>query len=175
MLQDIEPSHLAPADFEGLADATWRLSKLDETIEARQKAFAGYAAEGNDPRAAFMAGRLAVEHFDRGEPAVAMGWLMKAQRHLSDQPESVEHSFLALIQANVARFRGDLDGSADLRRGRGTPARPGGRDGRTGPVLRRSALPVRGELRRAPRRGPGREVHRAAPRRSRGAAEIGRR
>jgi len=72
------------------------------------------ALEGNDPAAAFLAGRLAVEHFDRGEPAVAMGWLMKAQRHLGDQPESVEHGFLALVQANVARFQGDLDGSMAL-------------------------------------------------------------
>jgi len=114
MLRDIQPSLLAPRDLEGLADATWWLSKVDESIAARQKAYAGYAAEGNDPRAAFMAGRLAIEHFDRGEPAVAMGWLMKAQRHLSDQPESVEHGFLALVQANVARFQGDLDGSMAL-------------------------------------------------------------
>ena len=114
MLRDIEPSHLTPADFEGLADATWWLSKVGESIAARQRAYAGYAADGNDPRAAFMAGRLAVEHFDRGEPAVAMGWLMKAQRHLGDQPESVEHGFLALLQANVARFQGDLDGSMTL-------------------------------------------------------------
>jgi ATP/maltotriose-dependent transcriptional regulator MalT len=113
-LRDIEPSLLAPRDFEGLADATWWLSKFDETIAARQKAYAGYAAEGNDSRAAFMAGRLAVEHFDRGEAAVAMGWLMKAQRHLSDRPESVEHGFLALTKANVARFQGDLDGSMTL-------------------------------------------------------------
>ena len=114
MLRDIEPSLLAPRDLEGLADATWWLSKVDESIAARQRAYAGYAAEGNDPAAAFMAGRLAIEHFDRGEPAVAMGWLMKAQRHLSDQPESVEHGFLALVQANVARFQGDLDGSMAL-------------------------------------------------------------
>ena len=114
MLRDIEPSLLAPRDLEGLADATWWLSKVDESIAARQKAYAGYAAEANNPAAAFMAGRLAIEHFDRGEPAVAMGWLMKAQRHLSDQPESVEHGFLALVQANVARFQGDLDGSMAL-------------------------------------------------------------
>ena len=114
MLRDIEPSLLDPRDLEALADSTWWLSKVDESIAARQRAYAGYAAEGNVPRAAFMAGRLTVEHFDRGEPAVAMGWLMKAQRHLGDQPESVEHGFLALIQANVARFQGDLDGSMTL-------------------------------------------------------------
>jgi hypothetical protein len=101
MLRDIEPSDLAPADLEGLADATWWLSKVDESIAARQKAYAGYAAEGNDPRAGFMAGRLAVEHFDRGDPAVAMGWLMKAQRHLSDRPESVEHGFLSWIDLPI--------------------------------------------------------------------------
>jgi ATP/maltotriose-dependent transcriptional regulator MalT len=107
----VERSLLAPRDLEGLADAAWWLSKRDESIAARQKAYAGYAAEGDDPAAASMAGRLMVEHFDRGEPAVAMGWLMKAQRHLGEHPEMVGHGFLALLEATVARFRGELDGS----------------------------------------------------------------
>jgi len=107
----LDPSHLTPQDHEGFADAAWWLSKTDESIAARQRAHSGYAAAGEDPLAAFMAVRLSIEHFDRGEPSVAMGWLMRAQRHLDEQPECVQHGFLALIEANVARFQGELDGA----------------------------------------------------------------
>jgi hypothetical protein len=61
-----------------------------------------------------MAGRLCVDHFTRQEPAVAGGWLMRAQRHLREQPECVEHGFLAMLEANVARFTGDPERALGL-------------------------------------------------------------
>jgi DNA-binding CsgD family transcriptional regulator len=61
-----------------------------------------------------MAGRLAVEHFMRGEPAVGAGWLMRAHRHLDGRPDSIEHGFLAVVEATVARFGGDLDQASEL-------------------------------------------------------------
>jgi len=63
-----------------------------------------------------MGARLCVEHFTRREPAVAGGWLMRAQRHLREQPECAEHGFLAMVEANVARFTGDPDRSIALAR-----------------------------------------------------------
>lgn len=63
-----------------------------------------------------MAARLCVEHFTRREPAVAGGWLMRAQRHLREQPECAEQGFLAMVEANVARFTGDPDRSIALAR-----------------------------------------------------------
>jgi ATP/maltotriose-dependent transcriptional regulator MalT len=63
-----------------------------------------------------MAGRLCVEHFTRREPTVAGGWLMRAQRHLRQEPECVEHGFLAMIEANVARFTGDPERALGLAR-----------------------------------------------------------
>jgi ATP/maltotriose-dependent transcriptional regulator MalT len=63
-----------------------------------------------------MAARLCVEHFTRREPAVAGGWLMRAQRHLREQPECAEHAFLAMVEANVARFTGDPERSIALAR-----------------------------------------------------------
>jgi tetratricopeptide (TPR) repeat protein len=105
----LDPSRLTPQDLEGLADAAWWLSRVDESIAARQRAYSGYAAGGEDPRASGCAARLCVEHFLRGEPAVAAGWLMRAQRHLREQPDSVQHGWLAVCEATVARFRGELD------------------------------------------------------------------
>ncbi len=58
-----DPSRLTPQDLESLANAAWWLSRTDESIAARQKAYAGYAAAGEDRPAAFAAGLLSMEHF----------------------------------------------------------------------------------------------------------------
>jgi len=111
LLRAIDASDLTASDLEGLADAAWWVSRRDESIAARQKAYAAYAVASNDPKAAFMAVRLCVEHFQRREPAVGGGWLMRAQRHLREQPECAEHGFLAIIESTIARFTGDLERS----------------------------------------------------------------
>jgi ATP/maltotriose-dependent transcriptional regulator MalT len=109
-----DPADLTPPDLAGLADAAWWLSLIEESLAARQRAYAGYAEAGGDARAAYMAGRLGVEHFMRGEPAVGAGWLMRAHRHLEGLQECVEHGFLAVVEATVARFRGALDEASEL-------------------------------------------------------------
>jgi DNA-binding CsgD family transcriptional regulator len=113
-LAAFDPSDLAPRDLEALADAAWWMSKNDESIAARQTAYARYSDAGEEARAASMAGRLGVEHLMRGEPAVGAGWLMRAHRHLEGLQECVEHGFLAVIEATVARFRGALDDASEL-------------------------------------------------------------
>ena len=113
-LRALDPSRLTPQDLEGFADAAWWLSRIDESIAARQRAYSGYVAAGEDPRAAGCAARLCVEHFLRGEPAVAAGWLMRAQRHLRERPDGVQHGWLAVCEATVARFRGEVDEAMSL-------------------------------------------------------------
>jgi ATP/maltotriose-dependent transcriptional regulator MalT len=128
-LRACDAAALTGADLEGLADAAWWVSRRDESIAARQRAYAAYAAASEDLPAASMAVRLCVEHFIRGEPAVAGGWLMRAQRHLREQPESAEHGFLAAVEANVARLSGDPDRGVELaRRGTEIAQRAGHRD-----------------------------------------------
>jgi len=107
VLRALDPARMEPRDLEALADAAWWLSRPDESIAARQRAYAGYVAARDNPRAAWCAGRLCMEHFFRGEPAVSSGWLMRAQRLLRDQPELVQHGYVALIESNMARARGD--------------------------------------------------------------------
>jgi len=113
-LSGIDPSELEPVDLELLADAAWWLSKQDETIAVRQRAYVGYAAASDDVGAAGMAARLAVEHFGRGDPAVGAGWLAKAHRHADRVPERAEHGLLFLIDATVSRFQGDLERATTL-------------------------------------------------------------
>jgi DNA-binding NarL/FixJ family response regulator len=114
LLSSVDPTGLSAGDLEGLADAAWWISQWEESIAARQKAYAAFAARSDDRAAARMAGRLCVDHFTRQEPAVAGGWLMRAQRHLREQPECVEHGFLAMLEANVARFTGDPERALGL-------------------------------------------------------------
>jgi DNA-binding NarL/FixJ family response regulator len=120
---------LTPRDLEGLADAAWWISKLDESLDARHLAYAAYAADGDEIAAGAAAARLAIEHFVREETSVGGGYLMRAQRHLQDQHESPEQGFLAMVEANVARFSGDLDGArASARRAIEVGRRFGDRD-----------------------------------------------
>jgi DNA-binding CsgD family transcriptional regulator len=110
----LDPSDLAPPDLEAFADAAWWLSKTEESIAFRQRAHAGYAALGDETRAATMAGRLSIEHFIRGEPAVGAGWLMRARQHAQRAPESALHGLLLVVEATVARFSGDFEGATVL-------------------------------------------------------------
>ncbi|HEX9122497.1 MAG TPA: LuxR C-terminal-related transcriptional regulator [Actinomycetota bacterium] len=110
----LAPSRLSPRDLDDFADAAWWLSKIDESMAVRQQAYAGYAAAGEDRPAAYVAARLSIEHFLHGEPAVGAGWLMRAQRLLREQPENFEHGFLAVVEATIARSRGELEEAAGL-------------------------------------------------------------
>ncbi len=107
----VEPNLMGPRDLEGLADAAWWVSRLEESLDARQRAYAAYVAAGDEAAAGAVAARLSIEHFVREETSVGAGFLMRAQRHLKDLPPCLEQGFLAVVEANVARFAGDLDGA----------------------------------------------------------------
>lgn len=114
MLHTVDPSELLARDLEALADAAWWVSRFAESLEFRQKAYAAYAAEGDDLGAAGVAARLAIEHFVRDEPSVGAGFLMSARRHADAVPEGAEHGFLAMVEATVARFSGDTERAIEL-------------------------------------------------------------
>jgi ATP/maltotriose-dependent transcriptional regulator MalT len=102
------------ADLEAFADAAWWRSKLPESVQLRMEAYAAYDAEGNDPAAGWQAARLAIEHFMRSEPAVGSGFLMRAQRHAAELPPGRrEHGFIAMLEATVALYSGDPEGSLE--------------------------------------------------------------
>ena len=113
LLHELELDDLAAEDLGGLAEAAWWMGEQDEALAARTRAYAACAAD-DDRRAALHAGRLAIERFQRGEPAVGAGWLGKARRHLEGIPEGVEHGFVAVLEATVARYAGQLDSAMAL-------------------------------------------------------------
>ncbi len=115
-LRAADPSELTATDLVGLADAAWWMSEHDESIAARQRAYAAFVEQGDDPAAAYVAARLCIEHALRGEPSVGAGWLMQAMRCLGDRLDCVEYGFVTMIRANVSRFSGNLPEAIELSR-----------------------------------------------------------
>jgi ATP/maltotriose-dependent transcriptional regulator MalT len=110
----VEPSVLAPGDWESFADAAWWTGHWDESIAARQKAYTGYADAGDERRAGGVSARLCIEHFVRDEPAAGMGWLARTRRHAAGLPDCVELGFMAVLEATVLRYGGDLASAGPL-------------------------------------------------------------
>ena len=102
---------LTGADLEGFADAAWWGSHLIEATQIRIEAYAAYDAAGDDAHAGWNAGRLAIEHFIRGDAAVGSGFLMRAQRHAAELPDGRETAFLAVLEATIAANTGDPEGA----------------------------------------------------------------
>jgi len=114
IFEGLDPSGLTPAEWESFADAAWWTGHQDESIAARQKAYTGYAEAGDERRAGGMAARLCIEHFIRDEPAAGMGWLARTRRHAANLPDCVELGYMAILEATVLRYGGDLVSAAPL-------------------------------------------------------------
>jgi ATP/maltotriose-dependent transcriptional regulator MalT len=106
---DASGTVLGPDDFDALADAAWWLCRVEESLAARRRAYAAFAAAGAERRAGACAWMVFYEHHLAGRPAVAAGWLARARRHLAAEAECVEHAYVAFADAFLAHQRGDLD------------------------------------------------------------------
>jgi DNA-binding CsgD family transcriptional regulator len=129
VLHDADPGALAGADLDALADAAWWLSRVEESIDARRRAYTAHVDDGADRAAARAAWMLSVEHDLAGREAVAAGWLGRARRHVADQPECVEQCLLAWTEAETLHRQGRVDEAlAAARRMTATARRCGSRD-----------------------------------------------
>ena len=104
-----DPADLAAVELEALAEAAWWLCKTDESIAARQRAYAAFRDARDDRGAARTAARLFHEHFYRGEGAVAVGWLRRGFRHLEHNPDCAEHGWLRMAEAELHLHQGPLE------------------------------------------------------------------
>lgn len=86
-------------DLERLAEAAWWTAHPKECIDALERAYAAYSREGNQPRAAYVALKLADQWSERLQSAQATGWFQRAVRLLEGQPQGVEHGYLELALA----------------------------------------------------------------------------
>jgi class 3 adenylate cyclase len=104
-----ETATLSPDDLESLSEAAWFTGRLDESLELRERAFAGFSTTGQGARAAVLAASLALAQMQRGAYAVANGWLARSERLLADEQESAAHAFHALARGVSAFDVGQVE------------------------------------------------------------------
>lgn len=107
---------LSPDDLATMAEAAWWIGKNDACVGARERAFSSYLDQGNEVAAAGMAIALARDNKLKLEAGISRGWFLRAERLLTDQPESAEHGWLLRMKAGQATREGDLEGALELDR-----------------------------------------------------------
>lgn len=100
---------LEPDDLVGFAKAAWWTGRPNESIDARERAYAAFVARGDKAGAAFAALTLRREYSGKLQSSVAQGWLARAEALLDGEPESPAHAYLAIAHGQLAWGRGELD------------------------------------------------------------------
>ncbi|MGH2686869.1 MAG: LuxR family transcriptional regulator, partial [Actinomycetota bacterium] len=105
---------LSAEELELLGEAAWWVGRMDESIAARERAFAGFLDAGQQARAGRVAFLLVRDHSMRLNHAAAGGWFRRGERLLEDKPESTEYGWLLVMRARNAHMKGDFDAAAQL-------------------------------------------------------------
>jgi class 3 adenylate cyclase len=106
---------LAPPDLELLADAAWWAGHPDESVDALERAYAGYVDSSQNLQAARVALLLAYLAARRMAISVASGWKANATRLLEDEPEGPVHSFLLVLDLYEAiTMKGEVERGLEI-------------------------------------------------------------
>jgi ATP/maltotriose-dependent transcriptional regulator MalT len=97
-----------------LAAAAWWLGRLDDCVDARERAYVLYDELRDDRRAGQCAVWLYEHHSFRASPAIASGWLRRARRSLGGDEACAEYGALLLREAEIAHGSGDLEVASRL-------------------------------------------------------------
>ncbi|HWH33082.1 MAG TPA: adenylate/guanylate cyclase domain-containing protein [Egibacteraceae bacterium] len=114
-----EAEAAAPLDADDLVrlgEAAWWSGDLVSAIEARERAYALCVRQGDKARAAGLALNLVQDYASRVQHQQAGAFLARAERLLTDIPESAAHGFLTLTRARFALESGDMDDALRLAR-----------------------------------------------------------
>jgi ATP/maltotriose-dependent transcriptional regulator MalT len=106
---------LSGPDLELLATAAYLLGRVEDCLQALQRAHQLHAERGDPRRAARCAFWLAFHLINQGRLAQANGWLARANRHLEHEQECAERGFLlipAALQQLVAGNDAGAEGTA---------------------------------------------------------------
>lgn len=110
-----EAEELDPDDLLLLADAAWWSGDADLAVATFERSLAGYEREDRRGEAATVAARLAYLAMRRMAFSIAMGWIARVERLLQDQPESIGHAWLKILElVQALMMRNDLDASIEL-------------------------------------------------------------
>jgi DNA-binding NarL/FixJ family response regulator len=110
---------LLAADFADLATAAFLVGRHNDCIQALQRAYQAHLDAGDQQAAVRSAFWLAMTLMDRGERAVASGWIARAERLLDGfREDTVEHGYMLFFRMLGHILSGDpvtgLDEAATL-------------------------------------------------------------
>ena len=98
---------LSPEDLEALSEAAFWSGHLAQSLDGRQRAYAGYEEAGRPSEAASAALKICGLYFVRGDESVASGWVGRAQRLVVDLPECPAHAQLAWLESQFMMLSKD--------------------------------------------------------------------
>ncbi|GAB3264921.1 helix-turn-helix transcriptional regulator [Nocardioides dilutus] len=99
---------LLAADFADLATAAFLVGRHNDCIQALQRAYQAHVDAGDQPAAVRSAFWLAMTLMDRGERAVASGWIARAERLLAGfEEDTVEHGYVLFFRMLTHILGGD--------------------------------------------------------------------
>jgi DNA-binding NarL/FixJ family response regulator len=99
-----------------VATASWWLGRMDDSIDARERAYLVFEECGDALRAGQCAVWLWQDNMLKARPSIAGGWLRRARRHLAGHGETAEYGNLVLREAETAHGAGDLVAALELGR-----------------------------------------------------------
>ena len=102
---------LDSSDLLLLAESAWWIGKPDRALQVREHAFAEFMNAGQKAQAARVATDLFWFNMGKNSDTIAMGWLNRAEQLLEDEPEAVEHGYVAEVKAQVMLQLGQYDES----------------------------------------------------------------
>ncbi len=106
-------SRLTPDDLGGLGECGWWLARMDDSITAFERAFAGYSESGQPLQAGLAAIWLTKNYFGQGKSTQAMAWFKRAERLIDEHPDALEYGYLLRMRAVMAH-EGEGDYEAAL-------------------------------------------------------------
>jgi class 3 adenylate cyclase len=106
--------NLGAPDLQALALAAWFTAHPDASVEARERAFKAYIANGNKARAAAIAFELSREYHNKQRFSIASAWAARGERLLEGEPEGFAHAYQALSESLTAEHAGDVESAIKL-------------------------------------------------------------
>lgn len=100
---------LTGEDLEAFALAAYFVAQPDLVRELLERAFQRHEADLDHERAAYLAVRIAREHWWTGNRSMASGWLRRAERLIGSDGDSYVHGYLALASSEQATAEGDME------------------------------------------------------------------
>jgi class 3 adenylate cyclase len=101
---------LSPEDLALLAEAEYWSGRPDESVDAMERAYAGFVDADEKTAAADVALRLFFAATQRLLARAAVGWLRRAQRLLETEPPSHAHAVLGMFDGFQSLDNGDFPG-----------------------------------------------------------------